>query len=155
MTKKNIVSKSANTFSEHYDENPLTALLLTTVSLFIPQIAVGKEAIDHAVTKIQKQRFQTLIDELAKGEKLLTPEIIESEEFIHSFVVVYRAAINTYQRDKIRMFARILINSIKLNELTSSRFEIYINLLETISYMELEILKKLNSLEMQYYNASK
>lgn len=147
---KSIVSQSAEKFSEHYEENPLTALLLTTFSLVVPQIAIGKEAIDRAVTKIQKERFETLLDELAKGEKLLTPEIIESEEFIHSFVVVYRAAINTYQRNKIRRFARIQLKAIEEDELASNKFEEFVNILENLTEREVALLSLLSNLEKQY-----
>lgn len=147
MSDKNIVEKSAEKFSEHYDENPLTALLLTTLSLAVPQISIGKEMIDRAVTKIQKECFQTLIDELAKGEKLLTPEIIETEEFIHSFLVVYRAALNTYQREKIRRFARILFASITHDELASDKFKSYVAILEKLTETDLTVLMILKELE--------
>lgn len=157
MSDKNIVSQSAGKFSEHYEENPLTSLLITTLSVAVPQIAIAKEAIDRAVTKIQQKRFQVLLDELAKGEKLLTPEIIESEEFIHSFVVVYRAAMNTYQRDKVRMFARILLSAVEKDELASDKFEEYVRILEDLSIRELkilELLEKIESFEGRKYTES-
>ncbi|GAB5490625.1 MAG: hypothetical protein Phog2KO_08400 [Phototrophicaceae bacterium] len=147
MSDKNIITQSAHKFTEHYDENPLTALLLTTLSLVVPQIAIGKEAIDRAVTKIQQERFQTLIDELATGEKYLTPEIIETEEFIHSFVVIYRVVMNTYQRQKIRFFAQILLSAVEKDELASDRFEEFVRILEDMTYRELELLVLLNQYE--------
>lgn len=144
---KSIVGKSADKISKHYSENPLSAILLTALSIAVPQVAIGKEAIDRAVTKIQKERFQALLGELAKGEKLLTSEIVESEEFIHSFVVVYRAAINTYQREKIRRFARILLTAIEEDELARDKFEECVKTLETITERELWILSELQQLE--------
>ena len=147
MSGKNIVSKSAHKISDHYEENPLTSLLITTLSVAVPQIAIAKEAIDRAVTKIQKERFETLLDELTRGEKLLTPEIIESEEFIHSFVVVYRSAMNTYQRDKIRMFARILVSAIENDELASDKFEEYVRILDDLTTRELRLLMLLEEFE--------
>jgi hypothetical protein len=144
---KSLVKQSAEKFSEHYSENPVTALLLTGLSIIVPQIALGKEAIDRAVTKIQKERFQILIDELAKGEKVITPELVETEEFIHSFVIVYRATMNTFQREKIRRFARILLTAIEKDELASDKFEEYVKLLNDLSERELTILNTLYKLE--------
>ena len=140
MSGKNIITQSAKKFSKHYEDNPVTSVLLTALSLAVPQLSITKEAIDRAVTKIQKERFQALIDELATGEKYLTPEIIETEEFIHSFVVVYREVINTYQREKIRRFARILLSAVEKDELASDKFEIFTRICEQLNEDELNIL---------------
>jgi hypothetical protein len=147
---KSIIKQSSQKFSEHYSENPLTALLLTALGILVPQIAIGKEAIDRAVSKIQKERFQTLLDELSKGEKLITPELVEAEEFIHSFVVVYQASMNTFQREKIRRFARILLTAIEKHELASDKFAEYVRILENLSDRELLILTSLVDLEKGY-----
>jgi hypothetical protein len=147
---KSIIKQSTQKFSEHYSENPLTALLLTALGIAVPQIALGKEAIDRAVSKIQKERFQTLLDKLAKGEKLITPELVQTEEFIHSFVVVYQASMNTFQREKIRRFARILLSAIERDELASDKFEEYVKILESLSERELFILNTLHSLELRF-----
>ena len=154
MSDKNIITLSANKFSEHYEKNPVTSVLLTALSLAVPQLAIGKEAIDRAVTKIQEERRQTFIDELATGEKYLTPEIIETEEFIHSFVVVYRAVINTYQREKIRRFSRILLSAIEKEELASDKFELFIRICRQLDDEELNLLKIMLKIELKIKNYS-
>jgi hypothetical protein len=150
---KSIIKQSAEKFSEHYSENPLTAFLLTALGIVVPQIALGKEVIDRSVSKIQKERFQTLLGELSKGEKLITPELIETEEFIHSFVIVYQASMNTFQREKIRRFARILLSAIEKDELASDKFEEFTRILKDLTDRELEILIILKRIENKFpYN---
>ncbi len=88
-----------------------------------------------------------MLDELEKGEIELTEEMIQSEEFIHSFVIIYRAVVNTYSREKIRYFARILKYGISQNKLASDEFEEFVQILDTLSLTELSLIQTLNEFE--------
>lgn len=69
-------------------------------------------AILYKVDKIKEERVNTFFDELSSGSILLTEEIISSEPFLNKFFIAARAAINTHNKQKIRMFAKLLKSSI-------------------------------------------
>lgn len=137
---------------EKVASHPITSILLTTVSAILPAVGVGKDMIDKSITKIQQDRFNTLLDELSNGETDLTEEIIQREEFIHSFVIIYKAVTNTYKREKIRYFARLLKSGIDRQELASDNFEEFTNILDDLSMTELTILKLLHYYELNHYD---
>lgn len=112
-------------------------------------------AIDVAlVTKFenfQKDRLRELFDGLAKGDVQLTPEIIESEDFLHAFFSTIRAVLNTRRREKIRYFAHLLHSTINSSEISKTdEYEEYLSILDEISCRELGILVVLSRYEKEY-----
>jgi hypothetical protein len=130
-------------------KNPAIKFLLSlieSISGVGPVLAASRAAFEQKLSNIQEERRVIFFDELDKGG-LITPEMLEKEEFIHSFLVVNRAAVNTYQREKIRRFARILLTAVEENDLAGDKFEEFTRILESISTRELYILSVLNSFE--------
>lgn len=132
-----------------YGENPvLRSLILLTFPMFGSVVDV------NLMTKYQnvvKERLETLLDELEKGKIELTPELIESEDFIHCWIKTSEVVRRTRQREKIRMFAR-LFKSSALSSLLSSvdEYEEYIEILDELSYRELTILSILYKYESEF-----
>ncbi len=70
-------------------------------------------ALDSAVSdqlhKMRAERLDTLFQELQDGERDLTPELIQSEDFLQEFLATTSAALRTKRREKIRWFGRLLL----------------------------------------------
>lgn len=131
-------------------QHPIPQAILAILDELLPPFAATRKGIEQTLSYIQKNRRETFLNELAKGQELLTENKIQTEEFIHSLMIVYKAAINTYQREKIRRFARLLLNTVAKEELASDKFESFVKILDDLSETELNILETLRKLEIEH-----
>jgi hypothetical protein len=93
------------------------------------------------VTKIREDRAREFFDELDKEGAVLTPAVTESEDFIHCFVITSKAALNTRRREKIRLFARLLISSVSAKPpRDTDDYEDLVQTLDELTYTEWEAL---------------
>ncbi len=88
--------------AEEYGNYPTIQALLQ----LIPKWAVADTLLRHKLIGIEVARTRHFFDQLAQGRFELTQDLIETEDFLHCFFATYRAAVNTRQKEKIRMFAR-------------------------------------------------
>lgn len=159
--EKNIVVKLSGWIADNYRDNPTMRVLLPVVAAMTGAatgdvmtgaivgggLASLAEGLNFAVSKIHQERFNTLIRELEKQNIVLTEQVVQSEEFIHSVLVIIRASLNTYQREKIRQFAHILSSAIENNELASDKFEEFVRILDDITLRELALMRLLREFE--------
>mgnify|MGYP006911566671 CR=1 FL=1 len=90
---------------------------------------------------IARERIEAFLDELINNNVDLTPELIESEDFLHCFMKTIQAVLHTRRREKIRFFARLLSSSVVENLINDvNEFEDYLSILDDLSYRELTIL---------------
>lgn len=122
-----------------YTDNPLMRSLVALAGI-IPPVSVLDAAVVARWEQAQKERFKKLLDELNKGRKYLTEELIQQEDFLYAYVSVARASILTRRKDKIRLFARLLTNACQRNRLGSFEFKENLQILDDLSYHELELL---------------
>jgi hypothetical protein len=145
MSENNKIQK----FAQKTYKNPITQATLTAIDT-LPIIgaftASSRKAMEQVYANAVEERRQAFFDELEKGAAI-TSEMLETEEFIHSVFVTYSAAMRTYQRDKIRRFAHVLLTAIEKDELASDKFEEYMKILDSLSERELAILIKLHKYE--------
>ena len=134
-----------------YEANPVIRGLVQLIPL---GIGSGAEvAIMTTVNNIRNDRLRTFFDELENGDIELTPQCINSEDFLHSYFATIKAASNTRRREKIKLFARLLITSYTseiLNDI--DEYEEFLRLLDEMSYRELLILQKLHHFEINHSN---
>lgn len=121
----------------------------------LAQVTPISSAVDAALVakleNIHKDKLREFFDELKKGDIPLTPEIIESEDFLHCHFSTVRAALNSRRREKIRYFARLLISSVNSSEIsTVDEYEECLSILDELSFRELEILAVLSRYEKKY-----
>lgn len=108
--------------------------------------------ITDRVKEIRLKRSKTFFNELQQRNVVLKEETIKSEDFLHKFFVSYKAAINTRQREKIRMFARLLNSSLEDTPINPvDTFEDYVKILDDLSFREIRALILLES----FYNTPK
>lgn len=78
---------------------------------------------------------------MRKDPYKLTEAVIQSEEFIHKFLITYRAVILTNRKEKIECFARLLKSSnVQRFSVGVDEYEEYLSILNDLSYQELQIL---------------
>ena len=105
--------------------------------------------LSYKISELRKNRFRTLMEELAKGDKELTPDLINSDDFLHAFYCVTKASLDSRRIEKIKLFARLLINAAKNQSLQTDMLEEFISILEDLSYREFQILHILFRYESQ------
>jgi hypothetical protein len=146
MTNK---SKALEQLATAYEDQPVIRALIQVALAPIPY-GIGS-AIDDALTtalrNMREKRLQTFFDELASGKHKLTEELIKREEFLHAYFATLKAAVNSRRTEKIKLFARLLLNSADSNNVDSETYEEFLNILDDLSIRELHILLILKQFE--------
>jgi hypothetical protein len=88
-----------------------------------------------------------LLEELATGQRLLTPELVESEPFLHACMAVARAAAHTRRAEKIRLLGRVLLGAVEQDALETDTYDEFAALVEALSWRELHVLAILQRYE--------
>ena len=127
-------------------ENPIMRALISLAGL-VPVVSALDAAVVAQWEKSKQERFKKLLEELKRGEKYLTEELIQQEDFIYGFVSVTKASINTRRKEKIELFANVLKNACRWKELDSHDFEDNLSVLDEISLQELKLLALFNKHE--------
>lgn len=127
-----------------YHDAPVMRALLQ----LIPNWAVADTLLQQRVNEIRSDRVRTFFDELGQGRNELSDDLIQKEEFLHRYFCTLRAAVNTRQREKIRLLARLLKNSMA-DDMPSAtdEFEEQLAALEAITLREFSVLRCLRELE--------
>lgn len=149
MTQNSALQRIANI----YDSNPLIRAI---VQLAISPVPYGiGSAIDAALTSkienIREERLRNFFSELADDSHELTEELIQSEEFLHSYFSTLKAAVNTRRKEKIKLFARLLLTASKEQHLSDEKYEEFLKILDDLSVRELHILLILKKFEDTHF----
>jgi hypothetical protein len=144
VTDKFIKNNVKESLLNDYSNNTL----LRSVIKILPFGGLFDDIITSSYNNILLDRSKTFFDELGKGEIVLTPETINSEDFLHAYFTTYKAAIYTRQRKKIRFFARLLKNGVSSNNLNNpDDYEEYLKILDELTYKEIYVLFTLKTHE--------
>lgn len=119
------------------------------------QLAPGGGSLDSLMNKraeeIKHARLESFYDELAKGNLELTPEIIQSEDFLHSYFSTVSAVIRTKRREKIKILAQLLKASTSQTALKNTdEYEDLLSIVDEMSYRELQTLSLLDKYESYF-----
>lgn len=102
----------------------------------------------HAIDEMLVERARVFYDELAKGAEYLTEELIRDHDFLHRYMATARAVASTHHKEKIRIFARLLLHAASTEYLLRDvRFEEFLAILDDLSIRELHVLSILQSFE--------
>lgn len=130
---------------ETFDNSPLIGILL---ELFPTKIGSAiNTALSARLAHLKKENFKTLMEQLSTGEKNLTPDLINTDEFIHAFFAVTEAALRTHRKDKIKALANLLLYGVRTNQYDSEVIYEFIDILDQISIREFRILCILDEIE--------
>lgn len=145
-------SSQIGKLAEQYTNRPVLRSLLQLIS--------GWGSVDvllqRRADEIRADRLRIFFDELGQGKHELTDELIQSEDFLHCFFMTTRAVLNTRQREKIEMFAKLLNSSLRPGSFSSTdEYGEYLGILDDLSYRELMILSALDSFESRFPNSGR
>ena len=133
--------------SVQYSNRPAIKALLK----LIPGWSSADTLLQKRADEIKGDRLKVFFEELAEGKRELTDELIQTENFIHSYFCTLRAALNCRQREKIKNFARLLDSSLDpALQVSSDEHEELLAVLEEITSREFAILYGLRNHELAH-----
>ena len=101
------------------------------------------------ITTWTQKRNEAFFLELKRNPAMLPEGILNSDAFIHKFLITYKAVMFTYTDEKIKLFARLLLNggtdSCKVDE-----YEELLRTLNDLSNREIHILLLFDSYYTKY-----
>ena len=151
MTNKETAVEKIGTIvgklAKEYEGNPIIRALIAALGIRFPGISVVDAYLAAAIQDMREERFRTLLEELANGTAFLTDEVIRDHGFLHAWLCTARAALNTRRKEKIKLFARLLLGAVREHRFDSDECEEYLSILDDLSLRELQILLSLKGFE--------
>lgn len=92
--------------SEKYDEYPVIRALLQLIPLW----SAPDTLLTHRARILREKRLMHFFNELAQGKVSLTEDMVSSDAFLHCFFATLSSAMRAYRKDKICMYARLLVS---------------------------------------------
>jgi transcriptional regulator of NAD metabolism len=130
-----------------YSNRPAIKALLK----LIPGGSSADTLLQKRADEIKDDRVKVFFEELAQGKRELTDDLIQTEDFLHSYFCTLRAALNCRQREKIKNFARLLDSSLDpMLQVSSDEHEELLTILEEITVREFAILSDLRNRELAH-----
>lgn len=137
----NELSEVARKASETYANNTALRAVITA----IPYIGGSLDVIFVSkASKIYQERIKALLENLKTemsliGEEMIDKEYLRSEEFFDVVVKVIEASSRTRDREKIRLYAKLLCGSVAIQDRREFFAEDYLNILVELTPRELEV----------------
>lgn len=144
MKKENAITKVVDAYATNPRIRTLAGAAIAGVALINPAIGVGSATIDQVIVNrtinLIANRTRIFFDEANKGEHLITQELLEDDDLVHATIATLSAAIHTRHEEKIRLLARLLINSTRDKFYKTDEFEEFVAILDDLSMREFTIL---------------
>ena len=146
MTASNNLPSKLEQLAERYNTNPALRLLAG----LIPGVSQLDAAISVQIANMHTERMRIFFDELATKSRLITDADVKNSDYIHAFLSTAKAAINTRQHEKIRLFARLLANYTSTDMTkTGEDQEDFLHILDDLSYREYQVLLILHDFKIR------
>lgn len=127
-----------------YKNTPKLRALAEGVGAFVPGVTAFNTYLVERLSQLERERTEALFAYLDEGGAELTPELIESDDFLHCFTITMRAAQRTRRKEKIRLFARLLASATAGDGITDvDEYEELLATLDDVSCRELILLTTL------------
>lgn len=98
-------------------------------------------SIDRTLEDFQQNKEQELIDVILSDSSAITTEMVNDVEFLINYARVVDAVRRLASNDKVAFFGNLIRNGYLSGEhINVSRFDEYINILNTMSYREIQYL---------------
>jgi hypothetical protein len=83
---------------------------------------------------------ETIAKDLSELQDDIDENYLRSDDFAFIFEKCFKGAVENYQREKILAFRAILVNSLTQFEITQTEKEYYLNLVDNLSVLHIQIL---------------
>lgn len=133
--------KNANDYAD-IKSNPVVESVLMPIVKAIPVIG---DMIDSSMNKVieefQEKKENELIEVILKDKNSITSDMVNDVEFIVNFARTREAVRRLATNDKVKYFGNLIRNGYLSGEhIENSKFEEYLDILNTMSYREIQYL---------------
>jgi hypothetical protein len=130
---------------KEYENNPIIRPLLQLIPLGIGSGIDSLLVI--TLSRMRQERAKIFFDEITKGNINPNNRYLETDDFVHKYILTMRHVLNTNQKEKIEMFAKILKNSLNENNkiFAVDIFEDFIGILNELTFHEINALSLLET----------
>lgn len=121
--------------------NPVIESMLSPIKK-IPYIGpLLNTAVEIKMSELQRQKENELIDVIMQNKYAITSEMVNDVEFIINFNRTLEAVRRLAKGDKVKFFGNLVKNGyLAGRNIENSQFEEYLNILNSLSYREIEYL---------------
>ena len=143
-TSKFKIKKLENHCVESLQEIRKEPIIKSTIIASLKKIPIVGEYIDSsiekALTEFQRKKQEELIDMIIKS-KTITSDDVNDMEFLFNFAKTLEAVNRLATNDKVKFFANLLKNGYLTKEkISCDEFDEYLNILNRLSFREIEYL---------------
>jgi len=127
-------------FLEGYEKNSVIRPLLQLIPY---GIGSGVDSfLMITLNRMRQERAKVFFDELISGNFNPNSDYIKTDDFVNKYILTMRYVLNTNQKEKVKMFAKIFNNSInKDNKIFNiDIYEDFVGILNELSYREISAL---------------
>lgn len=133
--------KNANDYAD-IKSNPVVESVLMPIVKAVPVIG---DMIDSSMNKVieefQEKKENELIEVILKDKNSITSDMVNDVEFIVNFARAREAVRRLATNDKVKYFGNLIRNGYLSGEhIENSEFEEYLDILNTMSYREIQYL---------------
>lgn len=133
--------KNANDYAD-IKSNPVVESVLMPIVKAVPVIG---DMIDSSMNKVieefQEKKENELIEVILKDKNSITFDMVNDVEFIVNFAKTREAVRRLATNDKVKYFGNLIRNGYLSGEhIENSEFEEYLDILNTVSYREIQYL---------------
>lgn len=120
-----------------------------TLAQLIP-LGIGS-SVTTAYDELLDYKQRIFFEELQNQNIELCEDIIENNDFLHSYFATFEAVKRTRRKEKIQYFARLFGSTLSTEGLKNlDEFDAYLEALDNLSYREIKALKILHELEVKH-----
>lgn len=122
--------------------NPVVDSILMPVIRSVPVVGdMIDSSMDKVIHDFQQKKENELIDIILKDRNMITSEMVNDVEFIVNYNRTLEAVRRLATNDKVKFFGNLIRNGYLSGEhITCSEFEEYLDILNTLSYREIQCL---------------
>lgn len=122
--------------------NPVVDSVLMPVIKAVPVIGeMIDSSMDKAIDNFQKKKEQELIEVILRDKHTITSEMVNDVEFIVNFAKTKEIVCRLASNEKVKYFGNLIRNGyLSGTHISNSEFEEYLDLLNTMSYREIQYL---------------
>lgn len=104
--------------------------------------------IELKIKELKEKRLQTFLEEIEEQLENYSLEILDSENFLHCYLITIQSVLKTRREEKIRLFANYFANAISTNFFESiDEYEELLSILDELSFKEIQLLNVLSKFE--------
>lgn len=130
LRKSGTTEHLINIFKAGLATAPCTGGIASLISDYIP-----------SQRQLRLEEFaNNVAQDLDKFKREVNEEFILTDEFAFIFEKCFKGALENYQLEKINAFKAILVNSLTNNDLKQNEKEYYLNLVQNLSILHIQIL---------------